>query len=127
MVVAASAAASSTARFFTRLIPLDSWRILFWRGLFAGLSVAAAALWREWQQVFASARAIGLRSQAAAVCSALATILFITAFRQAPLWVRLAFGDTPPWTLMGGALMIGAIIAQSAYTVVRMQGRRSGA
>ena len=33
----ASAVAYSTSGFYTRLIPLDPWTILFWRGSFAGL------------------------------------------------------------------------------------------
>ncbi|KRQ15452.1 DMT family transporter [Bradyrhizobium manausense] len=35
-LVAAAATAWSTAPFFTRLLPFDSWTILFWRGLFGG-------------------------------------------------------------------------------------------
>ena len=35
-LVVAAAVAWSTAPFFTRLLALDSWTILFWRGLFAG-------------------------------------------------------------------------------------------
>ncbi len=36
VLVVAAAIAWSTAPFFTRLLPFDSWTILFWRGLFAG-------------------------------------------------------------------------------------------
>jgi len=35
-LVIAAAIAWSTAPFFTRLLPYDSWTILFWRGLFGG-------------------------------------------------------------------------------------------
>ena len=35
-LVVAAAVAWSTAPFFTRLLPYNSWTILFWRGLFAG-------------------------------------------------------------------------------------------
>ena len=35
-LVVAAAIAWSTAPFFTRLLPYDSWTIPFWRGLFAG-------------------------------------------------------------------------------------------
>jgi len=35
-LVVAAAVAWSTAPFFTRLLPHDSWTILFWRGLFGG-------------------------------------------------------------------------------------------
>jgi drug/metabolite transporter (DMT)-like permease len=40
-LVVAAAIAWSTAPFFTRLLPFDSWTILFWRGLFGGGLIAA--------------------------------------------------------------------------------------
>jgi drug/metabolite transporter (DMT)-like permease len=40
-LVVAAAVAWSTAPFFTRLLPFDSWTILFWRGLFGGATIAA--------------------------------------------------------------------------------------
>src|SRR6516164_10542870 len=40
-LVTAAAVAWSTAPFFTRLLPFDSWTILFWRGLFGGGSIVA--------------------------------------------------------------------------------------
>ena len=39
-LVIAAAVAWSTAPFFTRLLPLDSWIILFWRGLFGGAVIS---------------------------------------------------------------------------------------
>ena len=39
-LVLAAAVAWSTAPFFTRLLPFDSWTILFWRGLFGGGLIA---------------------------------------------------------------------------------------
>ena len=41
VLVVAAAVAWSTAPFFTRLLPYDSWTILFWRGLFGGSLIAA--------------------------------------------------------------------------------------
>ena len=40
VLVVAAAIACSTAPFFTRLLPFDSWTILFWRGLFGGALIA---------------------------------------------------------------------------------------
>ena len=40
VLIIAAAVAWSTAPFFTRLLHLDSWTILFWRGLFGGTSIA---------------------------------------------------------------------------------------
>jgi drug/metabolite transporter (DMT)-like permease len=43
-LVVAAAIAWSTAPFFTRLLPYDSWTILFWRGVFAGAMITAILL-----------------------------------------------------------------------------------
>jgi drug/metabolite transporter (DMT)-like permease len=43
-LVVAAAIAWSTAPFFTRLLPYDSWTILFWRGLFGGSLIVAIML-----------------------------------------------------------------------------------
>jgi drug/metabolite transporter (DMT)-like permease len=39
LLVTGSAIAWSTAGYFTRLIPLDNWTLLFWRGIFAALGI----------------------------------------------------------------------------------------
>ena len=39
-LVIAAAVAWSTAPFFTKLLPLNSWTILFWRGLFGGAAIS---------------------------------------------------------------------------------------
>src|ERR1700710_58786 len=39
-LIVAAAVAWSTAAVFTRLLPFDSWTILFWRGLFGGGVIA---------------------------------------------------------------------------------------
>jgi EamA domain-containing membrane protein RarD len=44
VLVTAAAVAWSTAPFFTRLLELDSWTILFWRGLFGGGLITAFLL-----------------------------------------------------------------------------------
>jgi drug/metabolite transporter (DMT)-like permease len=44
VLLIAAAIAWSTAPFFTRLLPLDSWTIIFWRGVFGGTFIAVALL-----------------------------------------------------------------------------------
>lgn len=78
----ASALAYSTSGFFTRLIPLDTWTILFWRGVFAGLFIGIFTIWQHRRGTPAAVRAIGRPGLAAAAFSALATILYINAFRR---------------------------------------------
>ena len=43
-LVVAAAIAWSTAALFTRLLPYDSWTILFWRGLFGGSMIVVIML-----------------------------------------------------------------------------------
>ena len=80
-LVALSALAYSTAGFFTRLIPLDAQTILLYRGIVAGLFIAAFCAVMEGRNALRAAAAIGRPGLLAALCSALATILFINAFR----------------------------------------------
>jgi len=58
LMVTASAIAWSTAGYFTRLIPLDNWTLLFWRGIFAGAGIFLFMLakdgrgaWRQFGQL----------------------------------------------------------------------------
>ncbi|MGH7044049.1 MAG: DMT family transporter [Acetobacteraceae bacterium] len=83
LLVAASAVAYSTAGFYTRLIPLDAWTLLFWRGLFAGGFIAACVWARHRRRTPGVVRAMGWPGLTVTVCSGLATILFINAFRRA--------------------------------------------
>lgn len=63
LLVTLSTVAWSTAGFFARLIPLDAWTILFWRGIFGALAGLAFILWQErghtWH-AFASIRGRGI-------------------------------------------------------------------
>src|SRR5947207_14087293 len=43
-LVIAAAVAWSTAALFTKLMPLDSWTILFWRGVFGGATITVILL-----------------------------------------------------------------------------------
>jgi hypothetical protein len=47
VVVTASAFAFSTAGFFTRLITLDVWTVLFWRAVFGGLALGSYVIWQH--------------------------------------------------------------------------------
>ena len=52
VMVTASAVAWSTAGFFTRLITLDSWTLLFWRGVFATAGMLAFMLATQGKAAF---------------------------------------------------------------------------
>jgi drug/metabolite transporter, DME family len=60
-LVLASAVAWSTSGFFARTVPIDIWIVLFWRGVFGGLSIAILAMIEkgsirvDWRRAFTPA------------------------------------------------------------------------
>jgi drug/metabolite transporter (DMT)-like permease len=80
-LLTASAAAYSSAGFFTRLIEVDAWTLLFWRGAFGGCFLAAVVVFQERGRLWQSIRATGWEGAAVAICSALATVCFLNAMR----------------------------------------------
>lgn len=137
----ASAVAYSTAGFFTRLIPLDVWTVLFWRGIFAGVFIGSVVVWQSRGRTVAAVRAIGRPGVIAASLSTFATILFINAFRQTsvadvtlilatcPLvtaaicWLWL--GEPERWTTLvasAGALAGVAVMVGGAASAGRLVG-----
>jgi drug/metabolite transporter (DMT)-like permease len=93
----ASAVAYSTSGFFTRLIPLDPWTILFWRGIFAGLFIAGFVVWRYGRQAADIVRGIGVPGVAAACLSTFATIMYINAFRLTSVADVMIMNATTPF------------------------------
>jgi drug/metabolite transporter (DMT)-like permease len=81
LLILASAAAFSTAGFFTRLIQQDVWTVLFWRGVFGGLFIGGYIVWCHRGATLEAVRSIGRSGVATAVCSTAATICFVNALR----------------------------------------------
>ena len=82
LLVTGSAFAWSLAGFFTRLIHLDVWTMLAWRGLFGAAGIAAVALWIEGAPALADLRRLGRPGWCYAVLSGCGMILFIAALRH---------------------------------------------
>ena len=103
-----SAIAYSTAGFFTRLIHLDAWTILFWRGIFAGLLIGGFIVVQQRRRTLAAVRAIGGPGLVAASLSTLATIMYINAFRRTSVAdVTIIMATAPFMTAALGWLWIG--------------------
>jgi drug/metabolite transporter (DMT)-like permease len=105
-LLAASAAAYSTAGFFTRLVETDAWTMLFWRGLFAGLFLTAMLGWRERGRVIAAIRATGVEGLLIAGCSAVATVCFLNAMRLTSVADVLVIDATIPFLTAGIAWLV---------------------
>ena len=78
----ASGLAFSTAGLFTRLIAVDAWTILFWRGVIGGIFIGGYVVWQHRGRTLDAIRAIGPVGLAIAACSTLGTICFINALRR---------------------------------------------
>jgi drug/metabolite transporter (DMT)-like permease len=108
LLIVLSAIAYSSAGFFTRLIHLDAWTMLFWRGLFAGLMILCVIAVRKRARTAAAMRAIGRPGVVAALCSTAATILYLNAFRRTSVAdVAVIFATAPFLTAALGWLWLG--------------------
>jgi drug/metabolite transporter (DMT)-like permease len=119
-----SSVAFSTAGFFTRLIAVDTWTMLFWRGIFAGLFIAGVVAWQERQRTLALIRAIGPVGLVVALCSTLATICFINALRLTTVADVVVIFSTAPfftaaiaWVWQGERENRGTLIASAVALV----------
>jgi len=81
LIVAIAAVAFSTAGLFTRLIAVAVWTMLFWRGVFGGLLIAAWIVWQERSATLSAFARMGRTGVLTATCSTVGTICFISALR----------------------------------------------
>lgn len=105
-LLVASATAYSTAGFFTRLIPVDAWTLLFWRGLFGGVFLAGVVSWQLRGKLWSSIRAMGWEGVAVTVCSAVATICFLNAMRLTAVADVMVIDAAIPFITAGLAWLI---------------------
>ncbi|NTE89606.1 MULTISPECIES: DMT family transporter [Agrobacterium] len=85
LLIVGSAIAYSLSGYFTQLIRLDVWTVLFWRGIFGGLFIGAYVVWRYRQDLRRTVLAIGMPGFWVMVLSTVATVCFINALRLAPV------------------------------------------
>ncbi len=118
-LVTASAVAWSTAGYFTRLIPLDAFTLLAWRGLFGGIGVAivSAALARPLGFRFA----LGGAGWLFALVSAATMILFIASLTLTTVaHVAIIYATVPfvaaglAWLALGERPSARALLASAA-------------
>jgi drug/metabolite transporter (DMT)-like permease len=108
LLITLSMIAFSSAGFFTRLIHLDVWTMLFWRGLFAGLTILCITIVQERRHTLAAIQAVGGPGLAVALSSTAATILYLNAFRRTSVAdVAVIFAAAPFVTAGLGFLWLG--------------------
>ncbi len=97
---------ASAAGLYTRLIDLDAWTMLFWRGLFGGLFLAGMVAWRERGRVGQAVLAIGRDGMLIGFGSALATVCFLNALRLSTVADVLVIDATIPFVTAGMAWLV---------------------
>jgi len=96
LLVTASAVAWSLAGFFTRLIPLDAWTILVWRGLFGGCFIGLYVLWRYGRRTLEITLAMGWPGWFITACSTIGMTSFIPALKLTSVaHVAIIFATAP--------------------------------
>ncbi|MHC1547687.1 DMT family transporter [Phyllobacterium sp. K27] len=119
--VTASAIAWSLAGLFTRIIPLDSWTILAWRGVFGALGLGAVILITERGRFWANILRFGKPGWLFVVVSGISMVFFITALKEttvahvAVIYATVPFcAATLGWLVMGERPEIRAVSASLA-------------
>ncbi len=120
-LVTASAIAWSTTGFFTRLIPLDSGTMLFWRGMFGGLGILLFIILRQRQGALRRFWAMGRPAWAFALVSSFGMLCFITSLRHTTVaHVAIVYATVPflaaglAWLVLRERPSAGAVIASLA-------------
>jgi len=80
-LVVAAAVAWSTAPFFLRLLPFDSWTVLFWRGLFGGGLIVAILVLMQGRAGWRDLTGMGRSGWLVASLSTLGMVSFIPALQ----------------------------------------------
>ena len=81
-LVLSSAVAWSTAGFFARMVPIDIWVVVFWRGIFGALSIAVLAMIERRRFGFDWKRAVSLAGITLIAISAMGKIAFLYALQN---------------------------------------------
>jgi drug/metabolite transporter (DMT)-like permease len=132
LLMLGAAVAFSTAGFFTRLITLDAPALLFWRGIFSGLTIAGFVAWRQRGAVRPMLLALGWPDLLLALTSSFAMISFVWSLRLSSVAeVSVIYATVPlgtaglGWLLLrerAGWPVLAACLAVFAGMAVMMSG-----
>ena len=138
-LVLAATVAFSTAGFFTRAIPLDTWTTLFWRGWFAAGFLALAVLVRQRGRPWRVVRAVGRPGLLVAAASAGGMICFVAALKHTSVADVVIIWATAPmvtamlaWAWLGerpgrGTLLAALVALVGVVVMVLAAGPQSEA
>lgn len=107
-LVAGSAIAYSTAGFFTRLIEVDLWTLIFWRGLFSTAFLLGVAHVQDGRRARSSFRRLDRWGWIAAGVSTAAMFCYLAALRKTSVAdVAIIYGTAPFVTAAVALIVLG--------------------
>ena len=96
LLVTAATLAWSSAGLFTRMIPLDSWTLLLWRGVFGAVALALISFSLERKKSVIEFLSLGRSGWIFAIVSAVGMVLFITALTHTSVaHVSIVYATVP--------------------------------
>jgi drug/metabolite transporter (DMT)-like permease len=96
VLVTGSAIAWSTAGYFTRLIGVDNWTLLFWRGIFAAIGILVFMLAMDGRRALGQFGALGKPGWLFAVVSGAGMVVYISALTTTTVaHVAIIYGIVP--------------------------------
>lgn len=108
VLIAGSAVAYSTAGFFTRLIHVDLWTLIFWRGLFSTVFLLATACIWDGRGALGPFRRLDRWGWVAAGFSTTAMFCYLAALRNTSVAdVAIIYGTAPFVTAATALLVLG--------------------
>jgi drug/metabolite transporter (DMT)-like permease len=123
-LVTASALIWSTAGFFTRLIGVDTWTLLFWRSVFGAIFLAAVLVWQQRRGTFRAIRSMGWPGWWVAMLATVAMVSYLSALRlTAVADVMIIYATVPfvvaalAWFLMRERASRPTLVASAVATI----------
>ena len=101
LLVATAALIWSTAGFFTRLISVDTWTLLFWRSLFGALFLLGVLVRQEGRGALRAIRSMGWPGWGVAILSTLVIVTYFSALRLTAVADVMVIQATLPFVVAG--------------------------
>jgi drug/metabolite transporter (DMT)-like permease len=105
-LVTLSAVIWSTAGFFTRLISVDTWTLLFWRSIFGALFLAAVLVWQERRGTLRAIRSLGWPGWSVAIFATVAMLSYLFALRLTAVADVMIIYATVPFVVAALAWLV---------------------
>lgn len=137
VLVTGSAVAWSTAGYFTRLVGLDSWTILLWRGIFAAIGILVFMLATDGRKALRRFAALGGPGWLFAVVSGAGMVVYITSLTLTTVaHVAIIYGIVPfvaagmSWLVIRerptGMAIVASAVALAGVAIMVGIGTREG-